>query len=194
MTITDDILNDIEAKARAATPGPWQVAGVTLPGIMVFPLGAVRKYGVIVEDRRDHASDALASFVRLNYEYIAELNPARALELITALREARAAHAIEVERCVALGNEIEALRTDLETLSASRQSILDENEQLRAERDGMRAVVKAAQVHLATHPVFRSKPVGFMNSQARLQQVDQIESEDALRAALSALGSKENAG
>lgn len=46
-------------------------------------------------------------------------------------------------------------------------------------------LIRAGEALLATHPVFRSKPMGGEGSQARLQQTDQIEAEDAFRAALA---------
>lgn len=46
-------------------------------------------------------------------------------------------------------------------------------------------IVKAAKTLIATRPVFRSKPVGFEGSAARLQQQDEIAAEDALLAAIA---------
>lgn len=52
------------------------------------------------------------------------------------------------------------------------------------------ALIGAAKRHLATNPVFRSKPIGAPHSAARLEQEDRIATEDALREALHAIGSK----
>lgn len=49
------------------------------------------------------------------------------------------------------------------------------------------ALIETAKRHLATAPVFRSKPVGAPYSAARADQDDKIATEDALRAAIRAL-------
>lgn len=49
---------------------------------------------------------------------------------------------------------------------------------------GLKEVTKAAYIHMATHPVFRAKAVGDEGSHARRQQLDQIETENALMAAV----------
>lgn len=47
------------------------------------------------------------------------------------------------------------------------------------------ALIEAGLALLATHPVFRLKPMGGEGSQARLEQLDQIAAEDEFRAALA---------
>jgi hypothetical protein len=46
-------------------------------------------------------------------------------------------------------------------------------------------LIRAARVLLATHPVFRLRPVGAAGSRVRLEQQSQIEAEDALIAAIA---------
>lgn len=48
------------------------------------------------------------------------------------------------------------------------------------------ALLEAAKEHIATHPVFKLRPVGQEGSRARLEQLDQIASEDALVSAIAA--------
>jgi hypothetical protein len=93
-----------------------------------------------------------------------------------ALRRGLARHPALTARLIAyrnsLGNaESKALIADaLDALSASRwrESLL----------------VEAAKKHIATSPVFRTKPVGAPGSYARREQDDAIQTEDALREAI----------
>ena len=52
--------------------------------------------------------------------------------------------------------------------------------------DALYGLVNAARRHMATHPVFRTRRIGGEGSRARLEQEDQIASEDALRGAIQA--------
>ena len=68
--MTDKELNELEEKAKAATPGPWDSGGVE-----VF-LGGWNPH-IAMCNSEDNA------------EYIAAANPAVILELITELKQAR---------------------------------------------------------------------------------------------------------
>lgn len=52
-------------------------------------------------------------------------------------------------------------------------------------QDAARVLLEAAKTYMATNRVFRSKPMGAPNSEARRRQTDQIEAEDILLAAIA---------
>lgn len=72
-------LDDLEAKAKAATPGPWE-------------------YSLAFEEVTPSTSGAPVAYTTAdeNGEFIAATNPATVLWLIRELREARAARATEI--------------------------------------------------------------------------------------------------
>lgn len=63
--------------------------------------------------------------------------------------------------------------------------VLRQNPQVQPE-DALYRLVNAARRHIATHPVYRSRLIGNEGSRARLEQADQIQTEDELREAVQA--------
>jgi ABC-type nitrate/sulfonate/bicarbonate transport system substrate-binding protein len=95
-------LDELEAKAKAATPGPWEAKVVFRSGSPDTVCGEAISLLFWEESRgHRHRLDAChygALYLR-DAEFISSANPAAILDLIRELREAQAAVAAERESC-----------------------------------------------------------------------------------------------
>ena len=83
-SITDDVLAEIEAAAKAATPGQWKVKDGYYPGFKELE-GASFSLSVVVSATDLKLSDFMARTSDL--EHIALCNPANVLALIARIKE-----------------------------------------------------------------------------------------------------------
>lgn len=84
------LLDDLEAKAKAATPGPWIVERTADSNWVGTPKGNGQKVEqIILHNERESLKEIYLKRNDNDADYIAACSPETVLALITALREAR---------------------------------------------------------------------------------------------------------
>lgn len=135
VSITDELLAEIEKLASNATPGPWVYnAGEDdeeSPWSMQFPT-------VSSQDREIIGTEGFYSDKEIdeaNAEFVAVANPATMLALTTELRRLRAMTRVTIG--VGEGSGQLFVHGDYDSIKVA-QSIVLENERLRAENEALR--------------------------------------------------------
>lgn len=83
------LLDDLEAKAKAATPGPWIVEHTADSNWVGTPKGNGQKVEqIILHNERESLKEIYLKRNDNDADYIAACSPETVLALITALREA----------------------------------------------------------------------------------------------------------
>ena len=113
IAITDELLSDLEAKAREATPGPWDwdedsesiQGGVGSPaeGVHIAMVAVASDFGCIDYDEHPEKLEEVERECTANAHLIARANPRTVLALVAEVRRLRAfADDPDVKRAVVL--------------------------------------------------------------------------------------------